>query len=109
MKRCQQVIDDVVIVTCVQRNVISPGCDDGSYDIQCLVAIESGDFNGDNIRDFTELQPELMRVESTSHSRMQVEAKNRNDVGNDTAVLKDLVFRFFSDRIGGQQACMVAQ
>jgi hypothetical protein len=91
--RSQKIGDDVVIVAGVKGDVIAPGFNDGTHDIERLVAIEGRHLDGDDVLNFSEATPEGIRQRATSDAGLKVEADNGDGFGNGAAMRDELVFR----------------
>ena len=79
VKGSQQIEQDVVVVAGVEGDVLNaPGLRQGAHDVDGLIAIEGRHLDRDHVFDFEELPPELIRQETSSDRRLQVEAHDWN-------------------------------
>ena len=89
--RRQQVQHDVVVVAGVERDVVAARLGHGADDVERLVAVERRDLDGDDVLDLGEPPPERERQHAAAHRRLQVEAHDRQDLGDGAAVGDQLV------------------
>src|SRR5581483_8689064 len=89
-KFCEQVADNIVIVAGIEGDLIdSAAIDDRSYDIECLVAIERRNFDGDHVWDFREPAPEFVGKHAPSYRGLEVKTDHRNDRSNSARVIEE--------------------
>ena len=86
--RRQQVAHDRVVVARVERDIGSTAVGHGAGDIQSAVAIEGRDFDRDDALDAEKRAPESSVEHPPAYGGLKVEADDRNDLGNQTAVLE---------------------
>src|SRR5690349_9876163 len=79
---CEEVQQDVVVVAGVERDVASTGVGDRSDDIERLVAVERGDLDGDDVFDFREPSPERVGQNASTGRGLEIEAEQRDDLGD---------------------------
>src|SRR5579864_197806 len=79
IERRPKIVQDVIVVTGVQRDL---GCTarlgHSANHIDGPIAVERCNLDGNHVFDFHELTPEFIRQQSTSHIWLQVKAHDRN-------------------------------
>ena len=85
-KGSEEVGYDVVVVAGVKGDIVAAGFDEGADDVDGLVAIEGGDFDGDDVFDFGEAVPERMAEEPPANGWLQVKADQGKMAGQFPAV-----------------------
>jgi hypothetical protein len=65
----QQITENIVIIAGVKSDIVTPSTlDYGANHIESLIAVKRRDFDGDNISNFGELSPELIRQYTPANS-----------------------------------------
>ena len=77
--RREEVEHDVIVIACVKSDVVTPGFGDGSDDVDGSIAVERGDLDGDDILDFGEPAPEMIRQVRATNGFLKVKANQWND------------------------------
>jgi len=110
-ERGEEVGEDVVVVAGVEGNVVAAGSEDGADDVECAVAVEGGDFDGDKLRDVGERAPERVTENAAADGGLQIETDEWNLSGYGATVGED----FFLGVGGGgpgaeaEEACVIAE
>ena len=110
-ERSEEVGEDVVVVAGVEGNVVAAGSEDGADDVECAVAVEGGDFDGDKFRDVGERAPERVTENAAADGGLQIETEEWNLSGYGATVGED----FFLGVGGGgpgaeaEEACVIAE
>ncbi len=110
-ERSEEVGEDVVVVAGVEGNVVTAGSEDGADDVECAVAVEGGDFDGDKFRDVGERAPERVTENAAADGGLQIETEEWNLSGYGATVGED----FFLGVGGGgpgaeaEEACVIAE
>ena len=86
----QKIGNDVVVIAGVECHVVSPALDDRADNIECLIAIERRDLDGDYLWNLCEFTPELVGQETSADGRLQVEADDGDDLGNCSRMIEQL-------------------
>ena len=108
-ERRHQVGDDVVVVARVERDVVAAGVDDRADDVERLVAVEGRDLDRDHALDLGEAPPEGVRERPAADGRLQVEADDRQALGDPRAVREEVVVAGVGERGEAEQAGVVAE
>ena len=108
-ERREQVGDDVVVVAGVERDVVAPGLGDGPDDVERLVAVERRDLDRDDVLDLGEAPPERVRQQPAAHRGLEVEADERDDLGDGAAVGDERVVVRVGQRGQAEQPGVVAE
>ena len=78
-KRCQQIHDNVVVVSGVEGDLLPARLSHRPDDIQSLIAIERRNFNGDDVLNFGKSPPEYVVQNSSTRGRLQIKADQRDN------------------------------
>ena len=105
----EKVSDDGVIVSGVERDVVTAGLGDRTNDVEGLVAVEGSDLDGDDVFDFNEATPEGIRQRATADAGLQVEADDGEHLGDGAAVVDEVVLAGGAERSEAEEACVVAE
>src|SRR5262245_29003977 len=85
----QQISHDVVVIAGVKRDfVMSAAVSQRARHVQCLVTVERRDLYRRDVFDLEEIAPEAVIQRSPADRRLQVETKERNDLGH-VAAMRD--------------------
>jgi hypothetical protein len=75
----EQVEQNVIVVASVERDVTgASGFGNGAHYVECLVAVERGNLDGDYVRDLDEAPPEFERQQPATDGRLEVKTDQRN-------------------------------
>jgi len=88
-ERGEEVGEDVVVVAGVEGNVVAAGSEDGADDVECAVAVERGNFDGDKFRDVGERAPERITENAAANGGLQIESDEWNLSGYGATVGED--------------------
>ena len=108
-KRRQQIGDDRVVVARVERDVVAAALGHAAVDVQRAIAIERRDLDRDDALDVEEAAPESAIEDAPADRRLQVEAEDRNDVGDAAAVLEERRVVGVAQRAKAEQRGVVAE
>lgn len=87
LERSDEVVDDVVVVAGVEGDLVgAAGGGDAAEDIDGLIAIEGGHFDGDDVFDFGEAPPEGIGQKASADGGLEVEADDGDDLGDGSGV-----------------------
>src|SRR4051812_45842764 len=75
----QEIEDDIIIVTGIERNVIAARFSHGPHDIQRLITIEWRNLDRHNLVNLGKSTPKTERQNAPAHRRLQIESDQRND------------------------------
>src|SRR5215210_7226279 len=104
-----QVDDDAVVVAGVEGDVGAPGFNDGADDVEGLIAVEGGDFDGDDVVDFGEAPPEFIAKHSAADGGLEIEADDRNYLRDFAGVGDELFFGGFFHGAEAEKAGVIAE
>src|SRR6516162_198611 len=90
-ERRQQVEHDLIVITGIQGHVLSPGVDNSPNHVQCLIAVEGRDLDRRDDIEFEEAPPEGVRQHAAANGRLEIEADERHDPAQDTAMLEQSI------------------
>src|ERR1017187_6745697 len=106
---CEQVEHYVVIVAGVKGQVVAAGFGDSANDVERLVAVEGGEFDGNDVFDLQEAPPECEWQHTTTHRRLQVETHYGQNLRHSSAMRDQLVVASALHRRQAQQTGMIAK
>jgi len=106
--RREEVEDDVVVIAGIERN-IAAGFGHGADDIQSLITIERSDFDGDDIFDFGEFAPEIVREDATADSRLKIKTDDGKNLCDGAAVGEECGFGSVRKRGEAEETGVVAK
>ena len=93
----QKIENDVVIVACIQCDIVATAIDHRADHIQRLVSIEGRDLDRNQAVEYGQLAPEgSSKKNSTAHRWLQVETEHRQDFGHGAAMSQQCIFRSLS-------------
>ena len=81
-----QIHQDVVVIACVQCHVVSLRSHDRPHHVQRAIAVEGRDLDRHDLGQFKKTPPESVVQWPATHFRIQVKAKQRNDLTDLTTV-----------------------
>ena len=102
----KQINGDIIIVSGVQ-GYIAPGFGDGTHHIQRAVAVEWSDLDCQNIIYFGKFPPEFIGQYPAADTGLEIEADDRDDVGNFGAVFQHGVDGFTGEGAQAEQTGIV--
>ena len=91
----EQIHHDVIIIACIQRDILAARLSNGANHIQRLIAVERRDFDGDDILNFGKPAPEGVRENAPADCRLQVKSNQRNNFRNALAMRDEFRVRCF--------------
>ena len=87
-----EVEHDRVVVAGVEDDVVGAAClGDGAHDVDRAVSVEGRDLDRDDVRDLRELPPERVLERTSAGGGLEVEAEDRDHLGDGAAVIDQLV------------------
>src|SRR5690606_16288680 len=86
-----EIEDDLIVVPGVERDVLASRRDDRPHDVERPVAIEAGDLDRDDVLDLGEAAPKGVRQLAPADRRLEIEAEDRDDLGDRAHVSEDRV------------------
>src|SRR5262249_20841447 len=90
----EQIDHDIIVVSGIESDLVrATRFSDGSDHIERLVAIEGGDFDGNDVWDFGETTPKTARQEAPAGRWLQVKTEERNLASDSLAVLDEFTIR----------------
>lgn len=105
-KSGEEVDDDVVVVSRVERDIVPAGLDDRTNDVQRLVAIKRSDFDRNNVFNFHKASPEIIRKKPAAREWLQIESNHRNEGCESARVVNELIFGCLAQRTETEQTAM---
>ncbi len=106
----QKINQNIVVVTCVKSDSAGPARLSHRFqDVQRLVAVERGDFDCADIRDFHEPGPEFLGQDHAADRTLQIETHDRDNFGDLFRVLDQVVERFVTQGGQREQTQVIAQ
>ena len=108
-KRRQQIHHDVVVVAGVEREVVAACLSHGANDVESLVTVERGDFDGNRIVNLREASPERTGQQPAAGGGLKVETDQRDGLRDRAAVAQQLIFARVLQRAQTEQAGVITE
>src|SRR5882762_9210140 len=87
----RQIKQDVIVVSGIERDPVERACRvDTTQHVECAVAVEGRDLDGDHVVDFRKAPPEIRAQQNAANRWLQVEADQRYLARDGLAIGDDL-------------------